>query len=77
MQTISDLRQQLLAIFDTLSSDDQERLLSFAQELAHEPEGISGKDLAAFFAQSPITEEDAENMQRIWDEIEREERGKE
>lgn len=74
MQTIPDTRKQLLSVFDHLSADDQQRVLAFAQNLANEPEGISGKDLAEFFAQSSITEAEAENMQRIWDEIEQEEK---
>lgn len=70
MQTIPDTRQQLLTIFDTLAPYDQQRLLAFAQDIANEPASISGAKIAAIAVQNPITltQEEIDNMQRIWDE---------
>jgi hypothetical protein len=62
-------KQRLTRIFDQLSPDNQEKLLTYAIKLTL-PKGASGQELIEFFAQYPVSEEEREQMQQIMEEIE-------
>lgn len=85
MKTMPTPKQQIVDLLDSLSNLDQQRILAFTRTLlrisgAHpaaeekaetstHPKGMSGKELVEFFQQFPITQEEADEMTHILEEL--------
>jgi|GEM_PF-1362821 hypothetical protein len=70
MKATSTTKEQINSYLDRLSLQDQERVLAFVQRLAGVPQGIPAQEFLDFFRQFPLTQEEADNMRQILDEIE-------
>jgi hypothetical protein len=64
-QTTPDIRRQIIEQLDTLSREDQERALAYVRALAQRGPGISGAELAGFFAQFGVTQDEAAEWARL------------
>jgi hypothetical protein len=76
MQTAKTTKQEIIEGLDALSQADLERVLAFMRALSAGPQlppGIPAQEFIDFFKQfPPPTPEEAEEMIRIMEEIERE-----
>ena len=75
MQTAKTTKQEIIDGLDALSPEDLERVLALVRSLSGNlqlPPGIPAQEFIDFFKQfPPPTPEEAEEMIRIMDEIER------
>ncbi len=69
MKTLRTPKEQIIALLEQLSLPDQERVLSFIQSFSGEPEGLSGQELVDFFSQFSFTQEEADEMSGIYEEL--------
>jgi aspartate/glutamate racemase len=68
MRMLPPVKQMIDSVVDRLSPHDQEKVLIFARALTL-PRGISGEELAKFFAQYSLTDEEKQQMQQIMEEL--------
>ncbi len=69
MKTLQTTKQQIIAALDTLSEQDQARVLSLIHALTRKPEGITGQELLDFFSGFSFTQEEADEITRIYQEL--------
>jgi hypothetical protein len=67
MTIAGTLRQQIDGLLDTLSIEDQRRVLQFIQAIQGNPPSITGKDLVEWMKQIPEeTREAAKEAYEVW-----------
>lgn len=73
MNITPTIGQQILDMLATLSPQGQEKVLAFVQATVAAEKNVgavSGQELLDFFDQYPITPDEAEELNRIYQEIE-------
>lgn len=74
MKTLDSTKQEIIERLDGLTQAQLEQVLAFIESLeTGAPRGIPGRELAEFFRRFSVTKEEADEMERILEEIDHQE----